>query len=107
MNAHDLEALVSCFHPDYESIQPVHPQRSFQGREHVAQNWEWVFQRYPDFSAELVDCLIQGQTAWTEWRWTATEEDGEGIDVRGVMILTVIDGMFRHGRLYLEPVSDA
>lgn len=107
MNSHDLDALVACFHPEYESIQPVHPRRSFRGREHVVQNWEWVFDRFPDFHAELVDCLIDDRTAWTEWRWTGTDIDGEEVEVRGVMILMVAGDMIRSGRLYLEPVTDS
>lgn len=107
MNEHDLDALVACFHPDYESIQPVHPQRSFRGREHVVRNWEWVFDRFPDFQAEVLDCVVQDNGVWTEWRWFATDTDGKEIEVRGVMILTTEDGTIRSGRLYLEPVRDS
>jgi len=32
MNNHDLEAFVECFNPDYQSEQPVHPDRRFRGR---------------------------------------------------------------------------
>lgn len=107
MNRHDLDALVACFHPEYESIQPVHPERNFRGRAHVVRNWTWVFERFPDFEAEIIDYAIQDQTVWTEWRWLATDTDGGAIEVCGVMILTYQDGTFRSGRLYLEPVSDS
>ena len=38
-NAHDLEAIVACFAEDYVNETPVHPSRSFAGREQVRRNW--------------------------------------------------------------------
>ena len=54
MNAHDLDAFVACFAADYESQQPAHPSRAFQGSDQVRKNWEGVFAGVPDFTAELV-----------------------------------------------------
>ena len=31
MNRHDLAGLVACFDEDYDSQQPVHPDRAFRG----------------------------------------------------------------------------
>jgi hypothetical protein len=39
MNAHDLGALVDCFEQDYQSEQPVNPDRSFEGRKTVRARW--------------------------------------------------------------------
>ena len=49
LNAHDLEAFLACFHEDYGSDQPAHPERAFQGREQVRTNWAAVFEGVPDF----------------------------------------------------------
>jgi ketosteroid isomerase-like protein len=49
MNAHDLEAFLACFRDDYESEQPAHPDRAFQGREQVRSNWSAIFAGVPDF----------------------------------------------------------
>jgi len=38
MNAHDIDAFVSLFAPDYDSQQPVHPDRAFVGRDQVRVN---------------------------------------------------------------------
>jgi SnoaL-like domain len=54
MNAHDLEAHVACFHPDYRSEQPAHPNRGFGGREQVEKNWTSIYGTIPDFHAELL-----------------------------------------------------
>ena len=54
VNQHDLEAFVACFHPEYRSEQPVHPNRGFGGREQVRTNWKALFEGIPDFHAELL-----------------------------------------------------
>ena len=54
MNAHDLDAFVACFAPDYRSEQPAHPGRAFCGRAKVGENWAGVFSGVPDFHAELL-----------------------------------------------------
>jgi SnoaL-like domain len=37
-NAHDLDAFVACFDPQYRSEQPVHPGRAFVGSEQARKN---------------------------------------------------------------------
>lgn len=46
-NAHDLDALVACFAPDYRNETPAHPSRSFQGNEQVRANWRQIFEFVP------------------------------------------------------------
>ena len=43
MNAHDIDAFVACFAPDYDSVQPAHPDRAFTGSEQVRKNWSEIF----------------------------------------------------------------
>ena len=52
-NAHDLEALVGCFAPDYRNETPVHRARGFVGRDQVRRNWEQIFGAIKDVRAEL------------------------------------------------------
>jgi len=52
MNAHDIDAFVSLFAPDYDSRQPAHPDRAFVGRDQVRANWSAMFAGIPDFRAE-------------------------------------------------------
>jgi hypothetical protein len=47
-NAHDLEAMLACFHQDYRSEQPVHPARTFQGIDQVRKNWLSLLEAVPD-----------------------------------------------------------
>jgi ketosteroid isomerase-like protein len=105
-NRHDLEAFVACFAPDYQSEQPVHPDRAFRGREQVRTNWSTVFSEMPDFHAELLRASADDDTAWAEWRWTGTQADGGRFDWRGVTIFGVTEDQITWGRLYLEPVQE-
>ena len=54
MNAHDIDAFVALFAPDYDSVQPAHPDRAFTGSEQVRKNWTEIFAGVPDFRSELV-----------------------------------------------------
>ena len=105
MNAHDIEAFVSLFAADYDSEQPVHPDRAFRGRDQVRANWSAVFAGVPDFRAELVATAIEADTVWTEWRWHGTHEDGSPLEMAGVIIMSVRDGRVAQARLYVEPVQ--
>ena len=84
MNAHDLDAFVACFAPEYESRQPAHPSRSFCGSDQVRKNWEGVFAGVPDFRAELVMSAVTGDGIEIgEWRWYGTHTDGAPFAMRG------------------------
>jgi hypothetical protein len=105
MNAHDVEAFASLFWPDYDSEQPAHPDRAFQGREQVYANWSAVFSGVPDFRAELIGTAVEADTLWTEWRWAGTHTDGSRLDMAGVIVFGVRANRFSWARLYVEPVE--
>ena len=107
MNAHDLEAHVACFHPDYRSEQPAHPNRGFGGREQVEKNWAALYGGIPDFHAELLAVTTEGDTAWAEWHWSGTRADGTPFDMRGVTVLGIAEDRIAWGRLYMEEVEAA
>jgi ketosteroid isomerase-like protein len=107
LNAHDLEAFLACFDDDYESEQPAHPDRAFHGRDQVRTNWAAVFDGVPDFRSELVRAAVDGEIAWSEWRWRGTQSDGAALDMVGVMVCGVRDGRMSWARLYMEPVEQA
>ena len=102
LNAHDLEAFVACFHDDYDSAQPAHPDRAFRGSEQVRENWSAVFAGVKDFRAELVRAYAAGDVEWSEWRWSGTD-----LDMAGVTVFGVRDGRVAWARLYMEPIEQA
>ena len=101
MNQHDLEAMLQCFHPDYRSEQPAHPNRGFGGKEQVRKNWSAIFESFPDFEADLLRHTVDGGTVWSEWHWTAT-----GLNMVGVTLLGVEEDRIVWGRLYMEPIEE-
>ena len=107
MNAHDIEAFVACFHENYHSEQPVHPDRTFRGKEQVRKNWSSNFEEMPDFTAHLVRQSISNDTIWSEWDWQGTRKDNTRLSMRGVMIVGVEEGKISWGRLYVEPVEES
>ena len=107
MNARDIDAFVACFDEQYESEQPVHPDRAFRGRDQVRLNWSAIFEGVPDFTAELVASAAAGDTVWTEWRWHGTHQDGSRLQMAGVILLGVRGDRIAWARLYVEPVETA
>lgn len=104
MNEHDLPGVAALIHQDYRSEQPVHPGRAFVGRVQMEANWKAMFDGIPDFHAELVRSVEDGETVWTEWQWTGNRSDGEPFEVRGVSLFEVKQGQIVAGRLYFEDV---
>jgi ketosteroid isomerase-like protein len=105
MNAHDLDAVAGLIREDYRSEQPAHPGRAFAGRAQMLANWEAMLAGVPDFCAEICRSVQDGDTTWTEWRWSGTRSDGQGFEMRGVTLFEVSAGQVVAGRLYLEDVE--
>ena len=105
MNAHDLDTVAGLIHPDYRSEQPAHPGRAFTGQAQMLANWEAMLSGIPDFCAEICRSVHDGDTTWTEWRWSGTRSDGQSFEMRGVTLFKVTGGQIAAGRLYLEDVE--
>ena len=105
LNAHDVDAFVELFSPDYRSEQPAHPSRQFGGREQVRENWGGTFQDVPDFHADLLRSAISQDTVWSEWEWYGTRMDDSRLEMRGVVLMGVQAGQIAWARLYMEFVE--
>ena len=106
-NAHDLDALVECFAPDYVNETPAHPVRGFRGREQVRQNWTTIFNAVPDITTRVVAAAADGDRVWSEWEMTGTRRDGTPHAMAGVIIFDVAGNQIVSARFYLEPVETA
>jgi len=104
-NAHDLEAMLACFHEDYRSEQPMYPARTFRGIDQVRKNWSALLGSIPDFHAEIVRSAVDGDTVYIEIHWTGTKADGSPFEERGVLIMGIRDDRIAWGRLYAEEVE--
>ena len=107
INAHELEAMVSCFAEDYTNETPVHPPRGFRGQEQVRTNWSQIFAAVPNIQARVVRRSVDGDTLWTEWDIAGDRADGGRFLMRGVVIFGIADDTIASARFYLEPVEDA
>lgn len=105
INAHDIEAFMSCFAENYSSEQPLHPERAFSGKAQVRANWTAFFANVPDMKSQLSAASIDGDTAWAEWHWTGTRKDGNRLNMRGVVVSRLHSGVIHSARLYMEPVQ--
>jgi len=106
-NRHDLEAFLEGFDPDYQSEQPIHPNRAFRGREQVRKNWSAMLSSTPDFHSEILGSASEGDTGWVELHWSGTRTDGTHFEMRGVTIFRVRDDRIAWQRLYMEEVEEA
>ena len=105
--AHELEAVVACFHPDYESIHPCHPDRNFKGRSLIRMSWGAIFESVPDLRADLCRWAVTGNTVWTEWRWAGKHLDGQSYEAAGIIIFEIEAEHIRRARLYSETLQSA
>ena len=103
-NAHDLDAMLACFHADYRSEQPLYPARTFTGVDQVRANWGALLEAIPDFHADMLRMGADGDTVFTEVHWTGTRADGTALDERGVLVMGVRDDRVAWGRLYVDEV---
>ena len=106
ISQHDLDALTSCFDPDYQSEFPAHLDRSFRGHAQMRTNWSQIFGAVPDIHAELLRLVEHGDTVWAEWEWSGTQTSGARFWQRGVTIQGVRQGRVVWVRLYMEPVQE-
>jgi ketosteroid isomerase-like protein len=104
-NAHDLDAIVSCFAVDYRNETPAHPDRSFTGNEQVRRNWTQILAAIPDITAAILQSVEQGEHVWIETVQSGTRPDGNRHQMGGVIIFRVTGDVITSARFYLEPVQ--
>lgn len=105
MNAHDLDGASGLIDVNYRSEQPAHPGRAFVGRAQMRANWEAMFAGIPDFRAEVRRSVRDGNSVWSEWRWSGIRSDGQIFEMSGVTIFEIAADRIVAGRLYLEEVE--
>ena len=105
-NAHDVDALVACFAPDYRNDTPAHPERSFTGREQVRRNWEQIFAAIPDLTARVLRSAVNGRRGMERVGTPRHAARRVAHVMRGVVIFGVANGLLAWARFYLEPVQE-
>ena len=105
VDAHDVDAVVECFAPDYVNETPAHPGRGFTGHDQVRANWSRIFAGVPDITAEVLRTAVDGTTLWSEWQLRGKRHDGVPHLMRGVILFEVDAGLATSARFYLEAVD--
>jgi ketosteroid isomerase-like protein len=106
INTHDVDALLSCLTPDYQGEQPLHPEIASIGLAQVRENWTGLFAQVPDLRATLVAATIHGDFAWAEWHWQGKHTSGSALNLRGVSVAGLRNGIMAWARIYMEPIHD-
>jgi ketosteroid isomerase-like protein len=106
INTHDLDALVSCFAPDYAVDFPAHPGRGFTGPDHVRRNWEALFAKYPGMRATVTARVESGNEIWGEWEFRGDDGAAPEFWQRGVIVVVAEGDAIGQARFYMEPVGE-
>ena len=102
VNAHDVDAIADCFTEDLRSDHPIHPARSFTGRERLRKNWTGAFAQVPDYAVRVLRCFTAGDKVWSELEMGGTTVAGKPSLSRGVVILQLRGECIASVRFYLE-----
>jgi len=105
LDAHDLDAFVEFFREDYVGERPRHPGAKISTRDDVRANWAEVIADVPDLRVEVPAAAHDGDRIWSEWRAYGTARSGAMLELRGVIIFGLQDGLVAWSRMYFEPVE--
>lgn len=105
LDAHDLDTFVEFFREDYIGERPRHPGSPVSSREDVRRNWAEVISDVPDLRVDVPAAVEDGGTIWSEWRAYGTARCGAMLELRGVIIFGIQDGLVAWSRMYVEPVE--
>ena len=105
LDAHDLDTFVEFFREDYIGERPRHPGSPMSSREDVRSNWAEVISDVPDLRVDVPAAIENGDTIWSEWRAYGTARSGAMLELRGVIIFGIQDGLVAWSRMYMEPVE--
>jgi ketosteroid isomerase-like protein len=105
LDSHDLDAFVEFFRDDYVGERPRHPGAKISSRGDVRANWAEVIADVPDLRVDVPAAIQDGDKIWSEWRAYGTSRSGAMLELRGVIIFGIEDGLVAWSRMYLEPVE--
>jgi len=99
-NHHDSDTLYATVHPEFESFQPLHPDRDFRGPGQLISNWKAIFEAEPGFRLTVLRASTTGNTVWVELHGA-----GDSAEAAGIFIVGVENGRIRWVRVYSDLVE--
>jgi steroid delta-isomerase-like uncharacterized protein len=114
--AHDVEAMVELWEPGaYGHIYGMASLRAPNGYREWFGNM--LFRAFPDWTLEVIDMVAYGEKAAVRWRARGTftgpvkfeglDANGARIEVEGLDLLTIRDGLIRENQAYTNPTEIA
>lgn len=112
--AKDVDALVAAGAPDY--VDDFVPVGSFRGREAIRGFFREMFAAFPDLEMTLDRIVADDASAAVQWHLSATftgapflgiEPTGRRVEVRGVDVMEIADGLIQHNTIYYDGASFA
>jgi steroid delta-isomerase-like uncharacterized protein len=112
--AKDLHGIVAGGAPDY--VDDFVPVGAFQGHEAIQGFFRETFAAFPDFEMAVERIVADGSSAVVQWHLRGTfsggpflgiQPTGRRIDVRGVDVMEIADGLIRRNTIYYDGASFA
>ena len=97
-NAHDVDAIMSCFSEDCVLVMPRGPApggRRLEGKEQVRAGIQSRFDGIPDVEYGDARHWVCGDRGVSEWTIRGTQATGERIEVRGCDLFEFAGGKIR------------
>ena len=115
VTARDVDAMAACWAPD--GVDYLYGMADLQGPQGVKEWFTSLFTAAPDFTFEVTDIVTEGDKSTVRWHATGTF-DGEGrfegllpmgktIELEGIDMVTVQDGLLIENRAYTNGMEMA
>ena len=110
----DVDGMIACWEPGgIDRIAPLGPLRV---PDEMRAAFEELFAAVPDMQFEIVDFVAARNTAAVRWRMRGTfyggtfqgvEPTGARVDLEGIDMLTIEDGLIRHNEAFYDGLTFA
>jgi ketosteroid isomerase-like protein len=95
---HNLDDLLSCWHPEVEVVHPMRPDRNWTGLETYRRQWAVIWARQPASRFEVVTSDVIGNRVYLE----ALTEMSDGTMIPHMNILEIKEGKIFRARVYTD-----
>jgi len=109
VDARDVDGMVACWAPG--GLERIAPVGEMQAPEGVREFFSGMFAAVPDSRLEVLDMVAQDDKVVVRWRTTGTfcggpfqgiEPTGARIELEGIDMLTIEDGLIRRNDAYYD-----
>lgn len=109
----DVEAMVACWEPG--SLDRLYGMADLRVPDGLREYFGSMFRAFPDFAMRVVDMVAYGEKAAVRWSATGTfsgpgkfeglAPTGAAIELEGLDLLTIRDGLIRENFAYTNPTE--